>query len=101
MVKKCWGGWGVQNLGKHAYIILERSLREDNTVVSIKKESVIDVKHVQKMSVSEVTKVVKKTSQMKVESFGEEVRVLDSIYLDDEYVVVEKKSNNWFMVGKA
>jgi len=73
----------------------------DSTITNIKKESIVekvDVKHVQKVSVSQVTKVVKKTSQLKVESFGQEVEVVDPIYLDDEFVIVEKKSRNWFMV---
>ena len=59
----------------------------------------IDVKQVQKMSVTQSTTVVKKQSHFQLENYHQEIEFVDPIYCDDEFVVVEKNTNNWFMVG--
>ena len=83
--------------------IVEEDQYESNiSVVNTKKDSVtetIDVKQVQKMSVTQSTTVVKKQSHFQLENYHQEIEFVDPIYRDDEFVVVEKNTNNWFMVG--
>ena len=74
----------------------------NHSVVNIKKESIIetiDVKQVQKMSVTKSTTVVKKQSQFELGNYQQKIEFIDPIYRDNEFVVVEKNTNNWFMVG--
>ena len=50
------------------------------------------------MSVTQSTTVVKKQSHFQLENYHQEIEFVDPIYRDDEFVVVEKNTNNWFMV---
>jgi len=71
----------------------------NNTVVEVKKEVITEefVEQVdQKESMQEPTAVIKKTS---IENhYNYSIEYLDPLYLDEQYVVVEKKANNWFLV---
>ena len=51
------------------------------------------------MSITESSNVVKIESNLKLESFEKEIEFVHPIYLDDEFVVVEKGVKNWFMVS--
>jgi len=81
-------------------------VEEDETVVdteiAVKQEVIeeqIQEKTIRKESVQQSSAVVKKVSRTKIEtSFSAPIEVVDPIYQDDEYVVVEKGANNWFMV---
>ena len=85
-----------------APVVAEHEEKNHVSVVNIKKESVtetMDVKKIQKMSITESSNVVKIESDLKLESFEKEIEFVHPIYLDDEFVVVEKGVKNWFMVS--
>merc|ERR1739838_312721 len=84
-----------------APVVVENEQKTHVSVVNIKKESVtetMDLKKIQKMSITESSDVVKMESNLKLESFEKEIEFVHPIYLDDEFVVVEKGVKNWFMV---
>eukprot|EP00090_Calanus_glacialis_P045161 TRINITY_DN8222_c0_g1_i1.p1 TRINITY_DN8222_c0_g1~~TRINITY_DN8222_c0_g1_i1.p1 ORF type:complete len:693 (+),score=210.25 TRINITY_DN8222_c0_g1_i1:41-2119(+) len=74
----------------------------NHTVMSVKRE-VITEKFEEKManmeSMEEPSVVLKKVSQQRLENkSNQSIEFVDPIYSDDQFVVVEKKTNNWFMV---
>jgi len=71
----------------------------DNTVVEVKKE-VLTEKFVEKVnqqvSMEESNSGVKKISLENHTNYS--IEYLQPLYFDEQYVVVEKKANNWFLV---
>ena len=77
----------------------------NNTVMSVKKEIITE--HLEgnkavKDSMEEPSSAVKKISHQKLENGqNQSIEFVDPIYSDDQFVVVEKKENNWFMVSPS
>ena len=46
----------------------------------------------------EKTLIVKKQSHLQTYNHHHEIEFVDPVYRDDEFVVVEKNANDWFMV---
>ena len=71
--------------------------------MSVKKEVITEQFEEKKANVESMEEpmvVVKKVSRQRLENKSSySIEFVDSIYIDDQFVVVEKKNNNWFMVS--
>ena len=72
------------------------------STISIKKEVIaenFEESKVQTKSMEEQNLALKKQSHFVTEKHHQTIKFVDPIYCDDEFVIVEKDDNNWFMVG--
>jgi len=78
--------------------VAEVAVVEANTINQEIISEQFEENNVQKISVEQKNLVVKKQSHVQINNNHHSIEFVNPIYCDDEFVIVEKNADNWFMV---